>query len=100
VLLEQDKCQADMQYRCDFLLEYKLRNQQPNYNICADMDKMEQASFLPLEIFLDTIASNGTEPEDLAFSTKWASILYTGAFNLHPSTSTPIIISTSTVQSC
>lgn len=73
-----------MQYRCDFLLEYKLRNQQPNYNITADMDKMEQASFLPLEIFLDTIASNGTSSEDLAFATKWASILYSGAFNLHP----------------
>eukprot|EP01126_Amoeba_proteus_P063857 TRINITY_DN8858_c0_g1_i3.p1 TRINITY_DN8858_c0_g1~~TRINITY_DN8858_c0_g1_i3.p1 ORF type:complete len:213 (-),score=37.02 TRINITY_DN8858_c0_g1_i3:214-852(-) len=80
-LLELDVSSLDKNYRSNFLVEYKLRNQQTNYNSTTDMEKMEKASFLPLEIFLDTVTNNnGMEEEDVAFATRWVSTLYTRVF--------------------
>eukprot|EP01126_Amoeba_proteus_P022235 TRINITY_DN22528_c0_g1_i1.p1 TRINITY_DN22528_c0_g1~~TRINITY_DN22528_c0_g1_i1.p1 ORF type:complete len:194 (-),score=53.96 TRINITY_DN22528_c0_g1_i1:160-741(-) len=83
-LLELDTSSLDRHYRSNFLVEFKLRNQRTNYKFFMDMEKMEKASFLPLEIFLDSINNNGTEEDDVAFTTKWASALYTSVFELNP----------------
>jgi hypothetical protein len=46
-------------------LEYKLRNQfHSNYSTLCDMEKMSISSFLPLDLYLDSL-TRSIDPDDL-----------------------------------
>lgn len=73
----------------NYLLECKLKNHFWDYSVSVSMEKMEAASFLPLQIYLDSLEMNHQhQPDkekekykkDVVYSKKWAEHMYSNVF--------------------